>query len=321
MKTSTKIAVIIAVFLLAAGAGLFCLGYFGMGGDLLALDTEAVREVTYSPEGSFRQVSCTGGEGDLRILPAEDGKLKIVCLERERQPYRAEIRDGVLYIRQEERKLRSWQLFHLKETRITLYLPEGQYERLETDLDTGDLTLEPGVSFLAADLRTHTGDVTLRRQALDTLKLEGTTGDVRLENCTLGSLELKTDTGEQYLDSVTAGEVTMKLTTGRTEIHALACASLEITASTGKVRLEDVRTEGELRIRTDTGDVTLRDCDAAFAEIRTDTGDVRGNFLSQMQYVVKTDTGRVKVPDSREGGECRVTTDTGDVDLTRSGEA
>ena len=48
-------------------------------------------------------------------------------------------------------------------------------------------------------------------------------------------------------------------------------------------------------------------------DIETDTGDVSGSFLTTKWFQAYSNTGNVRVPNTREGGECRIQTDSGDI--------
>ena len=70
-----------------------------------------------------------------------------------------------------------------------------------------------------------------------------------------------------------------------------------------------------MNIDTDTGDVKLDACDANSIDIETDTGDVMGSLITPKIFDTDTDTGRVSVPQSSEGGFCKIRTDTGDINI------
>ena len=71
-----------------------------------------------------------------------------------------------------------------------------------------------------------------------------------------------------------------------------------------------------MNIDTDTGDVKLDACDANSIDIETDTGDVMGSLLTPKIFDTDTNTGRVSVPQSSEGGLCKITTSTGDIEIS-----
>lgn len=55
--------------------------------------------------------------------------------------------------------------------------------------------------------------------------------------------------------------------------------------------------------------------DAAEIYVRTDTGDVTGSLLTDKIFFAETDTGDIDVPESVEGGKCKIKTDTGDISI------
>ena len=59
----------------------------------------------------------------------------------------------------------------------------------------------------------------------------------------------------------------------------------------------------------------LAEADAGELHIRTDTGDVTGTLRTKKVFITETDTGKVEVPKSITGGECEITTDTGDIKI------
>ena len=77
--------------------------------------------------------------------------------------------------------------------------------------------------------------------------------------------------------------------------------------------MEHVLAEDYLQIFTDTGDVEIEGSDAGTVNIETDTGDVSGHFLTSKWFSAFSDTGNVTVPNTPEGGECRIQTDSGDI--------
>ena len=95
----------------------------------------------------------------------------------------------------------------------------------------------------------------------------------------------------------------------------VTCQNLTSQSNTGDVDFTDVLVAEALQITTTTGEVAVLNCDAATVNINTDTGDVTGNFLSPKWFITDTSSGDIKVPLSRDGGECRITTSTGDIEF------
>ena len=59
--------------------------------------------------------------------------------------------------------------------------------------------------------------------------------------------------------------------------------------------------------------------DAPEIRVETDTGDVTGTLLTPKNFEADTDTGRVKLPRSEPGGRCELKSDTGDFEISIAG--
>ena len=111
------------------------------------------------------------------------------------------------------------------------------------------------------------------------------------------------------------GEIKIENNMGDVRITDVKCQNLYLKGNTGDVELTRVIAGEEIKADLNTGDVSFRECDGNAIYVETVTGDVTGSFLSGKRFETKTNTGDVKVPDSSEGGTCRVKTNTGDVKL------
>ena len=121
----------------------------------------------------------------------------------------------------------------------------------------------------------------------------------------------------------------------RTELHSIEAGAIRSNGDTGSLLLKNVYVEreigiergtgdvtltsviaGEFDIETSTGDVELNLSDAESIEIETDTGRVDAVLLSEKFFQCESSTGSVKIPDTRSGGICKVTTTTGNIHIT-----
>jgi lia operon protein LiaG len=208
----------------------------------------------------------------------------------------AVVEDGTLKIKMINK--RNWtehiNIGWTESMEMTVYLPAAEYESLQVSTTTGDMTLAQEPLFREVMLRSDTGDISCVAVGGEVLDCMTSTGDISVQNSAPNVLKLQSNTGE-----VDAENVNVQMFICQTE--------------TGDVELEQVLTEDSLQIRTDTGDVSVENCDAGRVDIETNTGDVSGHFLSPKWFSVVSDTGNVRVPQSRDGGECRIETDSGDI--------
>jgi len=203
----------------------------------------------------------------------------VVCVEDEKVKHSAKVQNRTLVI--DTVDTRKWYDFigiSLGVPKMTVYLPQNEYNSLSIETDTGDITVPKDFSFKNIEIDGDTSDINCFASVSDILEIELSTGDIKIDNVTTGRLELST--------------------------------------STGDITLKNVITTGSLSIETDTGDVKFKDSDADEIYVETSTGDVTGTLLSEKVFITQSDTGRIHVPKTTSGGKCEIETDTGDIKIT-----
>ena len=81
------------------------------------------------------------------------------------------------------------------------------------------------------------------------------------------------------------------------------------------MKLSGVLAQESFNIERSTGDIKLTDCDAEEIEIETTTGNIEGALKTPKIFIATSDTGKINVPETTEGGKCKLTTDTGDIKI------
>ena len=312
MKKGTVIALIVAACLIVTGG---MLTFAGLLRADFNFSQETVNKV-YTAEGSFQNIQIDTGVCDVRFFKT-DGDLTVHCPKTERLEYIVLVEDGVLRISAMD--MRKWYDFvgiTTGEAEITIYLPEAQYESVHIETDTGDISVPQDFSFDTAALSTSTGDIDFAAAVTETLITKTSTGKTRIGSTSPAYLECRSSTGDVELENIhTSGDIHIQRSTGKLTAKNVTGTNLTVKSTTGNTQLENTLVNERMQVTTTTGRVHIRDCDAGTAIIETDTGDVIGNFLSPKWFITETDTGDVSVPLSREGGECRITTDTGDIEF------
>ena len=291
MKKGTIIALIIAAVLIVAGGVLLVLG-LSFAGDSVV--TVAPAEKNYVVDAPFESIRVETATCNVDFQKA-DGSFKVSCPDSEKFSYTVTVEENTLCVRQVD--LRQWYDFidiHLNEEKITVYLPKETYDTLYIETDTGDISLLDSFTFTSATLLSDTGDVGFAAQVTEELSVTTDTGDIRVRGSAPESL-------------------TLSINTGRIRVEDVSCGELTCESNTGEVKLKNVLSTGAIQLQTDTGDITIENCDAESANILSDTGDIFGNFLTSKWFQATSDTGRVSVPKTREGGLCQIVTNTGDI--------
>ena len=181
-----KTALIVASVLTVSGIIIAAVGLAIMGFDFTKLSTAKTVTRTFEIDEGFDSITVGTSTCDVRLLPSEDGKCKIVCTDRDKITYDVGVENNTLAI--EEKDGRKWydyiSIFNYK-TEITLYLPETCLKSLSATGDTGNVTVPKDFLFENIDVKVSTG----KRSIM---------------SATSGSLSLKTSTGINIASAITA---------------------------------------------------------------------------------------------------------------------
>lgn len=317
MKKGTIIALVVAIALIIAGGMILVLGLSFAGNRLQ--ESELVRqEVTF--QESFDAIEIDTADCDVKFAMfsgRDDCMVEVHSYENVK--HTAVVENGTLKIQMIDE--RNWTdyvgIFNMfgrtESMEMTVYLPAAEYESLQIIATTGDITLAQEPFFREVVLRTRTGDISCVGVSGDALDCMTSTGDISVQNSAPNMLKLQSNTGDFKVSTVAGDEIHMTTNTGEVDAENVNVLMFTCKTETGDVELEKVLAEDYLQIRTDTGDVGVENCDAGRVDIETDTGDVEGNFLTPKWFSAHSDTGDVDVPISRDGGECRIDSNTGSI--------
>ena len=316
MKKVTVILLAAAACLVLTGVVVFCITMAANQWDFSRLDNDKQTTRTFDVTGDFRNISVLFETEDVEFRLSGDGKCKVVCVEREKEPHTVSVADGTLKIERTDK--REWYdhltLFSFDKQTITVYLTETGYEALRMKGSTGDVKVPGDFGFGSIEIAVSTGDVDCRATSSGLLRIGTSTGDIRLENLLAGELDLAVSTGRVEAASVVCGgDVTVRVSTGKTILTDITCKNLYSDGSTGDISLKNVTASGIFSIERDTGSIKFERCDAGELKIETDTGDVSGSLLSDKVFFTHSSTGRISVPETTSGGKCSISTDTGSI--------
>lgn len=313
MKKRTIIALIVAALLVIAGGILVVLG-LSYAGDSTRESKLIRQEITIQER--FENIAIDTEDCDVKFAMfsgRDDCMVEIRSYQNVK--HTAVVEDGTLKIKMIDK--RNWtdhiNIGWMESMEMTVYLPAAEYESLHVRTDTGDITLTQEPIFLEVMLRSDTGDISCVGVGNDALDCMTSTGDISVQNSVPNRMKLQSDTGDLKVSVVACDEIHMRTNSGEVDAENVNVQMFTCQTETGDVELEQVLTDDYLQIRTDTGDVGVENCDAGRVNIETDTGDVSGNFLTPKWFSAFSDTGDVTVPNTPEGGECRIQTDSGDI--------
>lgn len=322
MRKGTAILLIIAAALTVLGGAIFTVGVIAMGNNSASFTDSKYQNKTYEATDRIEGVKIITDTADVELVPYDKEGYKVECFEEKKLSHNVTVKDGVLSV--EKQDARAWYdhiSFFSKPTKVTVYIPKGEYSSLWVDLDTGYTTVSKDFVFGAAEILCSTGDVKFYASTQSTLTIKASTGNVTVENLDTGGLahgnvSLKTTTGNITAKKLICKNVTLSVSTGKTTVSDMTCESFNSIGNTGDIAMSNLVVKGSLNVKRSTGDVKFNKCDAAKLNITTDTGDVTGSLLSDKIFIHKTDTGKVSLPETTTGGTCKIITDTGDIKIS-----
>ena len=321
MRKGIVILLIIAAALTVIGGAIFTVGVLTMGDEGFVNPNEKYQEKTYESTDKIDSITIKTGTADVEILPYDNEGYKVECIEEKNLSHKVSVKEGSLCI--EIVDTRAWydhiSLFSMP-TKITVYVPAGEYSSLSVKSSTGRTEVDKAFTFDSATVNCSTGNVAFSASTKESLAITASTGRITVGNAssgtfTHGNITLSTSTGNITVHDLVCKDAKITVSTGKTIIYGMKCESLFSTGDTGELSMSDVIAKGSIAIERSTGDVKLDRCDAAELDIVTDTGDVTGSLLSEKVFIYKTDTGDVDLPETTTGGTCRITTDTGDIKI------
>lgn len=317
MKRKTIVWLTAAASLVLLGVLLFAGVMTALKWDFSKLSTARYETNTHEISEPFLSLSLTTDTADIVFALSDDGKCRVECYEDENARHSVAVEGETLAVRLID--ARSWYDyigFHFSAPRITIYLPETEYDGLSIHEKTGSIEVPQDFAFKSVDISASTGSVRFSASAREAVKIKTSTGNIRAENVSAGSLDLSATTGWITVSGTTcAGRAVVGVSTGRTDLTDLSCQSLISTGTTGSLSLNHVIAADSLAIERSTGSVKLSGCDAAELSIKTSTGSVTGSLLTDKTFLADSSTGRIDVPQTSSGGQCEITTSTGDIKI------
>lgn len=318
MKTSKKIALIVAAVLL--GCGVVC-SVAGLSIQVSADDAVPFmmecEEHSYDVSEIFYSVTVENTMCDVSFHQTIDGTSRVECYAPRGVWHSVTVEDGALTIREADsrRWYETWGIWN-ERICMDIYLPPQSYAGLSVTTSVGDVTLPQWLTVGLGEVKSDTGDITVQGTVMPAgLTIVTDTGDVTVSNIDM-DLTITTFTGDVSLKQVRGEKlIFVKTDTGDVTMKTCASTALSICTDTGDVQLSDCYADS-LRVGTNTGDVELHAADADQIELTTSTGDVEGTLLSPKVFDIETSTGDVRVPpNGTDCGTCKITTDTGDIDI------
>lgn len=311
---TNKKCLVIATLLIALGTIVFTFSACS-GADLSGIILHNYTTEEFKITEDFDSVVIDVTTADINLVASEDNACRLVVYSHKKIKYAPTVSESKLTVTlNDEREWYDHIAIITEAPKITLYLPKAQYDTLVIDGTTGDVDVPMGFTFGTVDISLTTGDINLFSDVTGMIKTKATTGDITFKNISAASIDLELTTGDVALENIVCGgNISVDVSTGEVHLNDVTCHNLTGNGTTGNMSLVNVIASGKITFVINTGDVIFERSDAAELEITTSTGDVTGTLLTPKIFITSTSTGRIDVPETTEGGVCKITTSTGKI--------
>ena len=258
MRKVTKIWLIIATSLVLVGCIIFAGVMTLYKWDFRKLSTVRYETNNYEINEDYKNISVVTRTADVVLIPCESLKSSVVCYEQENLKHSVEVKDGTLVISVvDTRKWYEHIGISFGTSKITVYIPRGEYGTLSVKTSTGNIYAE-NVTADALGLCVSTGDISVSNVDCKNVTSSGNTGDISLKNViATEKISINRSTGDIKLDRCDATEISVKTDTGKVVGSLLSEKVFIAETSTGKVSVPKTTTGGKCEITTSTGDIKI----------------------------------------------------------------
>ncbi len=218
MKLSTKVALILALILIVAGAALFFGAASTMNFDLRKASMTAMVTNTYDITDEFTSISVNAGECTVNLLPSEDNTCKVVVLESKKVHHTVNVaHDRLIINRLDERNLIDYIGLYFYPLEINIYLPQKELDNININIDSGTIDIN-GVTCQEVTATMVSGSILLSNCYADIVDLETTSGYIGLFNsdgksiamkAVNGSINANLQSGKTFSVRTTSGSITV----------------------------------------------------------------------------------------------------------------
>ena len=160
------------------------------------------------------------------------------------------------------------------------------------------------------------GALTLKQNfCFKRLEAQIDTGDIESFAQIAEGVEIEGSEGDVHLENV-SGKMKIERSTGDIVLKDCNAAQLALKSGSGDIKMGSITVTGETKVKTTGGDVYFSCLEAGALEIDVDGGNVEGTVCSGKVFEVKTMTGSVSVPESDASGSVwKISTTTGNVEI------
>ena len=293
MRKGFKVILIIAVCFIAAAVIAFFAAFAVSGFRFENMfpwhrAQDQGREVQLDIEDSINSVEIKTTADDVILKKASGAKTHIEYTEREKAPYDISVKNGTLYITQQDQEI-DWKnineflpnilselenAIEYESSQIVIYLPDQIYTDLTIANVSGKIVSEDTFSFENAAIAGVSGNITIRNMSIqDSIAAAAVSGRIELEKVTTSKAAFSTVSGEVSLTGCAFKKITVETTSGAVSLILTEAENLEVTTTSGDV-YGQVLAEQDFHCTTVSGEVSVPGGGTNPWYIETVSGDI-----------------------------------------------
>ena len=152
MRKAAKAWLIAAASLVLSGCVLFAVVMSKLQWDFTKLSSIQYETNTYEIAETFRSISVITDTADIVFARSDDGNARVICREEVKAKHSVTVENDTLIIEMiDTRSWRDYIGFRLGAPKITVYLPNTEYDTLTIDENAGDIDIPKDFSFRNVD--------------------------------------------------------------------------------------------------------------------------------------------------------------------------
>ncbi|TQR18506.1 DUF4097 family beta strand repeat-containing protein [Psychrobacillus soli] len=224
-------------------------------------------------DNNYTNIHVESGNASVEILPTKESETKVEYSGKIRKKFNyrfhAEVKRDTLFVELNEKR---WNFFHFgfgpHSIKLTIHVPEKEYNELKTELDNGRINVHD-INVQAIDLETDNGIIDLQNVEAQTIRLKSDNGQILMQDVN-GSIDAETDNGRIILTTTDLDRpIDLKTDNGLIEIQTdkePTNATIHVKVDNGRINVfgaenkQTVFGDGvnKINLESDNGRITVK---------------------------------------------------------------
>ena len=222
------------------------------------LVTDKLETNEYEIKENFNDIKIITNTANIDLVLSENLNTLIVCEEQKNIKHSVNVKEDSLLIEiDENRKWYEHIGINFSISKITVYLPKGEYGELIMESDTGNVHIK-NINANKLDLSTSTGNLKIVNTKCKNLFSKSDTGNILLEKVIASEkFKIETDTGNVKFKDSDASDIFVKTDTGNVTGNILTDKVIFAESDTGNIDVPKVMADEKCEIVTETGNIKI----------------------------------------------------------------